>query len=804
MDTRQFDSFINFENGTMLWTGVVEDRADPMQMGRIRVRIFGIHPADRTEVPTDTLPWASIVIPLTENGAGTVTPSCVEGNWVIGFFRDGASCQDPVIFGILPGLEAPDWQNHQKVAGGGGGGSGGSGGVLGAIASTFSDVMPEAFGSLLDPFQKVKSIVEQVSSVVGAPYLSGIIPGSIFDDLLADFHVDSFVSGKHFDFENIKVPLEQSFQDIRRNLTQSQEPGALRKKPVAGFPIHPAESDISRIARGDETVYKPGGMKYNYDRNKDSAWDEPDMDYAAVYPYNHYSESESGHVIEVDDTPDHERLQIRHKSGSGYHVNPDGTTKTEIHGDDFHVSLRDKKLHVYGNLEVFCDSNAYISVGGEADVRVGKDAHVSVQENCWMDVGFKLDVSANCDINISSGRDINIEAENQIKFIAKHKGPRKDYCKDPEDFELPENDASFQIISEGTMKLHSTNENNGKDEEGNPKPPQDKVPALRLISDHEFETLSEMKTSVISEEGIFLRAHKVISSVSDTIINEWSPNKTKVFIESKPAENEHEITLRETELNYVDPTKTYNLIAIEESVEGVPGGIGAGFKSAVDAGTKAGQYAEKYVAYKRNDAIIPSPSSGGVNIKPSNLPRFIPEEEKVKLKPDHEFEYENRNHPIYNEKISNHFYLSDLTWDATLSKNNPIPGPGQIYANLITLAGILDPLVDKYGGSNFTTNQRKPGKLQVISAYRKRSGAPHGLGQAADIRVIGVNPNQYCELAKEVSGIVGCEVVLNYAPSRMGAPWLHINSAGGGQSTFYDDVMYSGGFVNLGSWYYGG
>ena len=811
MDTRQLDSFINFENGTMLWTGVVEDRADPMQMGRIRVRIFGIHPADRSEVPTDTLPWASIVIPLTENGAGTVTPSCVEGNWVIGFFRDGASCQDPVVFGILPGLEAPDWQNHQKVGGRSGGSGGSGGGIIDTVVSAFSDVMPEAFGSLLDPFQKVKSIVEQVMSVVGYPYV-GTIPGSIFDDALAEFHVDSFVSGKHFDFENIKVPIEQSFQDIRRNLTESTASGALRKKPIAGFPIHPAESDISRIARGDETVYKPGGMKYNYDKNKDSAWEEPDMDYAAVYPYNHYSESESGHIFEFDDTPDHERLQIKHKSGSGYHVNPDGTTKTEIHGDDFHVSLKDKKLHVYGNLEVFCDTGTFIEVGGEADIRVGKDAHISVQENCWMDVGFKLDISANCDINLSSGRDINIEAENQIKMIAKHKGPRRIYCKDPKDFEMPENDASFQIISEGTLKLHATNENNGydltEDFERIPRPPQDEFPALRLISDHEYEQVSKEKMNIISlEEGIFNRSHKIISSVSDTIINEWAPNNTKIFIDTEPAENEFECSLRETELNEVSLTQPYNLLNIQDEVEGRHGGIGGKFKEAVAGGTSQGQYKENLVAYKRNDAIIPSPSSGGVDIKKPHPIRFKPKKELIKLEPPNEFKESHRNHPYYNQQISEYFYFSDLTWNPMLSKGNFIDkfsttGPAW---QLIKLANVLDPLAEECKGHHITTYQRKPGNLQILSAYRRNDKGPHGSGQAVDVRVIGVNPNQYCELAKHISGLLGCTVILNYSPSRMTAPWIHIDISGGRamQYTHYDDVLYSEGFVNLASWYYG-
>ena len=45
-------------------------------------------------------------------------------------------------------------------------------------------------------------------------------------------------------------------------------------------------------------------------------WKEPRPDslYGAVYPYNHVHLSESGHLTEVDDTPNNERLHRYHLS----------------------------------------------------------------------------------------------------------------------------------------------------------------------------------------------------------------------------------------------------------------------------------------------------------------------------------------------------------------------------------------------------------------------------------------------------------------------------------------------------------
>jgi hypothetical protein len=99
-----FDGFIWF-------MGVVEDRRDPMRLGRCKVRIAGLH-TDKMElgvdegIPTPDLPWAHPMQPITSaamNGIGTTPLGPVEGTWVVGFFRDGKNCQEPIMMGTLGG-----------------------------------------------------------------------------------------------------------------------------------------------------------------------------------------------------------------------------------------------------------------------------------------------------------------------------------------------------------------------------------------------------------------------------------------------------------------------------------------------------------------------------------------------------------------------------------------------------------------------------------------------------------------------------------------------------------------------------
>jgi hypothetical protein len=91
----------------MFWfTGVVEDRFDPEEMGRVRVRIFGQHTDDIAKIPTMDLPWANVMMPVTSasiSGVGYSPTGLVEGSWVVGFFADGENCQDPIIMGSIPG-----------------------------------------------------------------------------------------------------------------------------------------------------------------------------------------------------------------------------------------------------------------------------------------------------------------------------------------------------------------------------------------------------------------------------------------------------------------------------------------------------------------------------------------------------------------------------------------------------------------------------------------------------------------------------------------------------------------------------
>jgi hypothetical protein len=55
-----------------IYRGLVENNADPLDAGRVQVRIFGLHDTDGTRTPVEQLPWASPALALSWSGGYNV------------------------------------------------------------------------------------------------------------------------------------------------------------------------------------------------------------------------------------------------------------------------------------------------------------------------------------------------------------------------------------------------------------------------------------------------------------------------------------------------------------------------------------------------------------------------------------------------------------------------------------------------------------------------------------------------------------------------------------------------------------
>jgi len=218
---------IDFYGDQTRWfTGVVKSLNDPLEVGRIQVRIHGIHSDSQIDIPDSKLPFAQVVAPITEGGtSGLGNPLGIQpGALVFGIFLDGPNSQLPLILGSLPNLEG----NTET------------------------------------------------------PSVNGLARG------IKEYKVNGNVTAKTPD-------------------------------PVTNEDLLP----------------------------------DP---YGAIYPNNKVTETTSGHVIEIDDTPGATRIHIYHQSGTFVEMHHNGDVVTHT-ANGFKTVTGNERIHVTGNMDITADGN---------------------------------------------------------------------------------------------------------------------------------------------------------------------------------------------------------------------------------------------------------------------------------------------------------------------------------------------------------------------------------------------------------------------------------------------------------------
>ena len=99
------NDFIEYYGDQTRWFlgEVVKVKGDPLKLGRVKVRVVGVHD-DKELIKEDHLPWAQIVVPVTQGvheGKGQYLGILV-GTQVFGIFLDGQNSQLPMVIGTVP------------------------------------------------------------------------------------------------------------------------------------------------------------------------------------------------------------------------------------------------------------------------------------------------------------------------------------------------------------------------------------------------------------------------------------------------------------------------------------------------------------------------------------------------------------------------------------------------------------------------------------------------------------------------------------------------------------------------------
>ena len=163
----------------------------------------------------------------------------------------------------------------------------------------------------------------------------------------------------------------------------------------------------SRLARGEnlkETYILEQEMNRVEDikiANSDDVWDETAPAYKASYPFNRVIET-SKHVIEIDDTPNAERIMIWHGKGSYIQIDAGGTTTHKSVSDKYDVNEGSQHVYVGGASHVHINNDATLYINGNMDTQVTGNYKMNIQKNAEFSVGGQLTINASDQLQLRS------------------------------------------------------------------------------------------------------------------------------------------------------------------------------------------------------------------------------------------------------------------------------------------------------------------------------------------------------------------------------------------------------------------
>lgn len=134
------------------------------------------------------------------------------------------------------------------------------------------------------------------------------------------------------------------------------------------------------------------------DATNRGGWSEPAPPYAAQYPYNKVTQTESGHMWEMDDTPGAERVHIFHRSGSFIEMHPNGTVVYKSMKDGYILTM----------------ANQNVKISGKCNIYVGGDATLYAKGNLDVESGGEINFTAKKDFNVFA-KNINLRAKQTFK-----------------------------------------------------------------------------------------------------------------------------------------------------------------------------------------------------------------------------------------------------------------------------------------------------------------------------------------------------------------------------------------------------
>lgn len=148
--------------------------------------------------------------------------------------------------------------------------------------------------------------------------------------------------------------------------------------------------------------------------------------YKPSYPKNHVFSSESGHLLEFDDSSDHNRILLSHSSGSYFEYSNDGTFVSHVVSKMFEIVSSDKNSLIEGDSVETIDKGLKLKVnksdasGNNYDIEIGSNSNFNIMVrsgSCNFNVNGNVNMFVNDDINMTCDN-FRLDASNKVSITS--------------------------------------------------------------------------------------------------------------------------------------------------------------------------------------------------------------------------------------------------------------------------------------------------------------------------------------------------------------------------------------------------
>lgn len=174
---------------------------------------------------------------------------------------------------------------------------------------------------------------------------------------------------------------------------------------------HPQQARID-YKRSSSYVSKVATRRVNVPIAVSGSWSQPSIETtnAPVYPNNEVKVSKNGHSLEVDDTPQYERISLYHSSGTYTEMQAKGDRVSVITGSDYEIIIKDKDVYIEGSCNV--------TVMGDSTLLVKGNHTMEVEGNYSLDVKGDMNTHVNGQLNTNVVGDSNLINAGKTKIQA--------------------------------------------------------------------------------------------------------------------------------------------------------------------------------------------------------------------------------------------------------------------------------------------------------------------------------------------------------------------------------------------------